>query len=189
MWPSIVKNSRASRVAVDLTTINHNGDGSVVNHAKRPPGMSKRSYLIVTVVIVLVSAPFAAFFGSMALIERQRVADAERAFLPILHLEPIILSQPVAFYRHCRYVVEFPSGCKLTDDNIGQLESLNLLPERNTLDVTIHTKNVTDASVTRLSSIKTFDLIAVDDTAITDKGIEKLREALPHAIIPTRTSN
>lgn len=151
--------------------------------------MKRRTYLIATILVVLAITPIAAFFGAMQWTARQRVADAERAFLPIIHLRPVILSQPIAFYRHCRYVVDFPPESQLTDSNISQIQSLNLLPERNTLDVTIRTRNVTDASVGILSSMKSCDLISVDDTAITDDGIEMLKSALGDAVVTRRRSN
>ena len=74
------------------------------------------------------AAPIAAFFGSMWYIDRQRVQDAEAAFRPLLSLEPLILSQPIAFRRCCHYIVEFPANCKLSDARVAELRCLNNLP-------------------------------------------------------------
>ena len=149
---------------------------------------TRSSATIALVSVVLIAVPVGVLYGSMYLKERQRVNDADPAFRPILHLRCRIVSQPVAFHRYCRYVIEFPQDCSLCDANIMELNSLNRLPNANTLDITIHTRTVTDASLPHLMALRTFDLLDVTDTCISDAGIERLRNAFPDAIVPTRSS-
>src|SRR5437764_3477465 len=122
----------------------------------------------------------------MHLIEHQRIADAEMAFAPILQLRPVILSQPLPFHRHCRYVVDFPAESKLSDENISVLKSLNRLPRRNELDLTIRTPYVTDASIPVLESLESVDLLSVDESAISDAGEDRLREKLKDRFVSLR---
>ena len=147
-----------------------------------------RTRTIASVATVLIAVPVCAFYGCMHLIERQRIHDADLAFRPILFLRCQILSQPIAFHRYCRYVVEFPPDCGLTDANIGKLQSLNRLPRENTLDITIRTPDVTNKSLPQLMSLNTFNSLDVTGTSISDDGIGKLRDAFPDAIIASRRS-
>src|SRR5262245_7251739 len=111
--------------------------------------------------IAIVLATFAAlivlsatvFFCCMQVTKRQRFSDADPAFRPLMHLRCQILSQPAAFYRYCRYVVDFPPDCELSDANVAELRSLNSLPAANTLDVTIRTTLVTNSSLPTLKEI------------------------------------
>lgn len=128
----------------------------------------------------------AAFFGLVDHVERQRVADAARAFTPLEGRGVVILSQPIALERYCRYVIEFSEPSGLADDNIARLTSLNSLPSRNTLDVVIRTPRVTDQGLPVLLSIETFDLLDVTETSISDGGIIQLRKRFPKCIIPER---
>jgi len=149
--------------------------------------MRTRTLVIAALTLaVLIAVAVGAFYGCLRLRERQRINDADHAFRPILHLRCQILSQPIAFHRHCHYVVEFPPDSPLSDANIAELRSLNQLPSRNTLDVTIHTPELTDESLPHLKAIHTFDLLDVTDTSISDNGITELRRTFPDVIIATR---
>jgi hypothetical protein len=148
----------------------------------------KRIHVLSTVAAAL-AVPAAIFFGSVAVIERQRVADAEPAFAPIEHLRPHIFSQPVAFYRSCRYVVDFPPDSDLSDENVAILTSLNRLPSANILDVTIRTRAITDASIPVLETLETADLLDVTESGISDTGIESLRVKLAGHIVSRRSTS
>ena len=143
-------------------------------------------------LLFLVSALlFASFYRGMHLIEWQRVSDAESAFRPILHLGCHISSQPIAFHRYCRYIVEFPPESRLTDANAAQLRSLNQLPSENTLDVVIQSPQVTDQSLLHLKAMHPFgrfDALDVMKSSITDAGIDELCRTFPTAIIVTRNT-
>lgn len=145
--------------------------------------------IVVNTSVVAIVASVGTFYGCMHLKERQRINDADPAFLPILHLRCQILDQPVAFCRFCNYSVLFPPDCELSDANVGELQSLNELPPRNTLDVFIQTRGLTDESLPHLKAINTFDSLDVTDTSISDKGIEELRQTFPDVSIPSRQPN
>ena len=140
-------------------------------------------------VVVLVVVGFAVFHGALVFIQRQRDADAAAAFAPIEPLGMCVFSQPIAFHRHCRYVVEFPETSRLSDDNVTGLSCLNALPEENTLDLVIATPTLTDRSLPVLKSIATLDLLDVTGTSISDGGIEELRQAFPDCIVPERKTS
>ncbi len=154
--------------------------------------MRKSSIAIIVVVLfVVTAAPIAAFFGSMWYIDRQRVQDAEAAFGPLLSLEPLILSQPIAFHRCCHYIVEFPANCKLSDARVAELWCLNNLPAGkwpagNDLDLVIKSPRVTDRSIVHLKSIQTLAALDVTGSSITDAGIEELQSALPNVYVIRR---
>ena len=150
--------------------------------------MRKRAWIVVAIVgggLGIIALMVALLIGYFHLQERQRIADADKAFRPILHLGCRILSQPYGS-RYCRYVLEFPPESQLSDENIAELESLNLLPQKNTLVVVIRTHQVTDKALPSLQAIKKFDLLVVIETAISDGGIEKLRKTFPDCDIPKR---
>lgn len=117
--------------------------------------------------------------------EQLRVRDADSAFKPLASLAPIVLSQPCGT-RYCRYVLELPAQSGLNDDNAAVLQSLNSLPTPNTLDVTISTERITDASLPVLASLRSVDLLDVTKSGVTDQGISKLQTAMPNVVIPTR---
>jgi hypothetical protein len=149
--------------------------------------MARRAtVLLISALAAVLILPPTAFFGAAKYIEHQRVADAEKAFAPLLQLRPVILSQPFPFWRHCRYVVDFPAESRLADENVSMLKSLNRLPPRNTLDVTIRTPNVTDASIPVLESLGSIDLLSVDESAISEAGEERLREKLKDRFVSLR---
>ncbi len=149
--------------------------------------MRKRSIAIVVVAVaVATAAPIAAFFGSMWYIDRQRVQDAEAAFGPLLSLEPLILSQPIAFRRCCHYIVEFPANCKLSDARVAELRCLNNLPAGNSLDLVIKSPRVTDRSIVHLKSLQTLTVLDVTGSSITDAGIAELQSALPNVTVIQR---
>jgi len=141
--------------------------------------------LAIFIIAAVVLLP-ATFYGLMHYVDHQRYMDADPAFRPILELQPVILSQPIAFCRHCRYVVDFSAESKLSDENISLLESLNRLPSRNVLDVTIRTPNVTDASIPVLENLDSIDMLAVDESAISDAGEQRLRETLEDRFVSLR---
>jgi len=140
-------------------------------------------------VVLLVVIGFAVFHGALVFIQRRRVADATAAFAPIEPLGVYILSQPIAFHRHCRYVVEFPEASRLSDDNVTELSCLNALPQENYLELWIATPGLTDRSLPVLKSIETFDVLDVTRTSISDSGIEELRQAFPDCIVPERNTS
>ena len=148
--------------------------------------MSFRNPLIIAASLLLLWAlGYGALRGYSALNEHLRIRDATPAFQPIEHLRCRILSQPVGT-RYCRYLVIFPAESALSDANMSELESLNLLPPKNTLDVVIETPAVSDESLAQLTSIHTFDLLDVTKSSISDEGIESLRRTMPHAQVNTR---
>src|SRR5688500_2496412 len=118
-------------------------------------------------------------------IEQQRFNHADPAFRPLLSLNCHIWSQPVAFHRYCRYVLEFPPESGLSDDNVIQLQFLNHLPRENQLEVIILTR-LTDRSLPRLKAINTLDLLDVTRTEISDDGINALKAAFPDVNVPAR---
>jgi hypothetical protein len=144
--------------------------------------------IVALISVTVIAAPVGTFYSCMHLKERQRINDADPAFRPLLHLRCQVWSQPIAFHRYCRYVVEFPPDCDLSDATVAELRSLNRLPAENTLDVTIHTRTITDEALPHLKAIDTFDLLDVTGTSISDAGIQQLRKTRPDAIVPTRNS-
>ena len=146
----------------------------------------RKSLRIALILFLLIVASVGVFYGYMHLREFQRVGDAELAFRPILPLGCRIHAQPVALHRYCHYVVEFPPDCLLTDITAKDLRSLNRLPQHNTLDVTIHTRKLTNESLPYLKAVRTFDLLDVTQTSISDDGIQELRQTFPDCVIPTR---
>ena len=106
---------------------------------------------------------------------------------PLEQLEPVLLSQPFGS-RYCRYVLDFPPESRLTDENADLLKSLNFLPQKNTLDVTVRTERLTDSSVPILGSLRSIDLLDVTETAISDDGIARLQSLMPSALVPARRS-
>ncbi|NLY02747.1 MAG: hypothetical protein GXY83_42380 [Rhodopirellula sp.] len=143
---------------------------------------------LVALAAALVATPVLAFmglYGYACYQDALRIQDAAPAFDPLEQIKPILLSQPFGS-RYCRYVVDFPPESLLNDDNVDLLRSLNLLPEQNTLDVTIRTERITDASLSVLASLGSIDLLDVTETAITDEGIAQLQSVMPSAIVPTR---
>jgi len=162
------------------------GEGPV-NHSVNESKMRARSVVVLFVVLtLLILAPVGGFFGALWYIDRERVQDAGRAFDPILPLHPLILSQPIAFHRYCRYVVEFPSGCELCDARVAELTCLNSLPAESVLDVVIETPAVTDRSLACLKTINTFTTLDVTKTSISDEGIADLSSALPNVTVIRR---
>jgi len=156
------------------------------NHWAKIVGMSKRVITIVGLVVLVPILAVAAFSGTMHYIERQRIADAILAFRPIERPGVLILSQPIAFHRYCRYVLEFGHDADISDDNIDELTSLNSLPPQNTLDVVIKSPDVTDKSLPVLLSLATVDVLDVTATSISDAGISQLREGSSKCIVPER---
>lgn len=146
--------------------------------------MRKRS--VVIVVLVVVAATFVAFFGSMWYVECQRIRDADPAFRPLLSLDPLISSQPIAFQRQCRYVIEFGSNSKLSDARVGELACLNQLPVGNWLELVIETPKVTDRSVAHLKLTHTLMVLDVAKSSISNEGISDLRNALPAVTVVQR---
>lgn len=147
---------------------------------------TRTSTIVVVTLLVAVVASAGTFFGCMYFKERQRIEDADRAFLPIVHLGCYTLSHPVAFCRYDDYCLEFPPDCELSDANADELRSLNRLPPRNGLFVRIHARGLTDESLPYLKAIRTFDSLDVTNTSISDEGIEELRRTLPDVDIPSR---
>lgn len=119
-------------------------------------------------------------------IERQRIQDASPAFDPLLKLHAGMFSNPVPFARYVHYYLEFEDSSELSDENISILESLNQLPDQNELGVWINTRKVTDASLPALLKVRTFDILDVTDSAISNEGIEKLARGLPEANVVRR---
>ena len=147
---------------------------------------ARRIVIVLLVLFVLISVPIGGFFGTILFIEHLRVQDADPAFKPLVPLGATVLCNPVAFYRHCHYIVIFPDGCGLSDASIDGLASLDKLPHGNYLDLFIQTRQVTDASVPRLKAICRIDGLNVVDTSISDRGIEQLKASLPNANVVQR---
>ena len=124
--------------------------------------------------------------ASMFYIEHLRVLDAAPAIEPLLHLRPLILSQPIAFRRMCHYQIEFDSNSRLRDEVISDLMSLNHLPSANSLDLIILTPKVTDKALPTLLRMTTVDILDVRESAISDKGIAQLTQALTKTSVLTR---
>lgn len=140
---------------------------------------------VVFAIGVVALLPAGGFYGCIALNEHLRIRDAEPAFQSLTSLGCHIYSQPTGS-RYCRYLVIFPEGTGLSDDNIDDLAPLNRLPANNFLDVVIETDNVTDRSVDSLASIKTIDLLVVVDSGISDTGIEDLKQRMPDTWVNSR---
>jgi hypothetical protein len=152
--------------------------------------MSWRAGVILALAVLGIPiAGLAGLFGTAAYIEAQRVRDADPAFRPLLALGPCILSNPFGLNRYCCYLVEFTPDSGLTDANIAELDCLNQLPEENELTLTIATPRVTDASLSRLKAIRTLDYLDVTQSAITDDGVEELRQALPSVTVLRRAAS
>ncbi len=136
-------------------------------------------------LLALLILPYAGLMGYVGYQERLRIQDAIPAFEPIEKLQPEFFSQPFG-QRYCRYLIDFRAESLLSDANVDMLQSLNKLPEQNTLDISIRTARITDASLPVLASLRTLDSLDVTETALTDAGIEKLQSMLPTATIPSR---
>ena len=122
------------------------------------------------IFLYVVLAPFA---------ERRR--HAERAFGPLKDLSPLILDNAFGVY-----MVEFSPSSQLTDDNASRLLQLNELPAKYELTLTLSTMRITDASIPRLSELKSVDQLVVVDSGITDTGIADLEAALPGTYVTLR---
>lgn len=148
--------------------------------------MRKRTVFLVVLLILVVVTPILAMVWFGVLIDRQRGSDAASAFAPIESLGGVVWTQAIPFERYSHYVVEFPPDARLSDENVSRLASLNMLPEKNTLDVLLKTPKVTDKSVPQLKELRTADGLDVTQTSISDRGIAELRQALPHATVKER---
>ncbi|MHB1035038.1 MAG: hypothetical protein ACYC35_10185 [Pirellulales bacterium] len=140
--------------------------------------MTSTLVLVASALVVVPVLALSGFYAYAWYQDSLRIADAAPAFEPLEPLKPVLLSQPFGS-RYCRYLLDFPPDSPLTDDNVAVLQSLNLLPQQNTLDVTVRTKRVTDASVRALASLRSVDLLDVTETAITDDGIARLQVQMP----------
>jgi len=134
---------------------------------------------------VFVLLPVVGMYGCMALNVHLRIRDAEPAFQPIMSLGCQIYSQPTVS-RYCRYVVIFPEGTLLSDDNVQELAPLNRLPVENSLDIVVETENITDQAIDSIASIKTIDFLEVKDSSITDDGIQELKRKMPDTFVNSR---
>lgn len=149
--------------------------------------MTRRSNSICFLLcLVLLAGSIGFVYFHIKRVERQRISDAEAAFLPVERLGCLILSNPVAFERYCNYIVEFPTSSRLTDSNADTLLSLNRLPSANRLEVIIRTPKVTDKSLSVLKSITVFDALDVRESSISDDGIQELRRAFPNVYVLKR---
>jgi hypothetical protein len=149
---------------------------------------SLKKWLIgLAIIALLVAIAIGVAFWRAESIERHRVADATLAFKPLEKaLGCEILSSPTPFNRYCNYIVMFPPGSLLSDDNVKKLQSLTLLPKDNWLEVEISTLNITDAAIPILSELSNLKSLDVTKSAITDEGIEHLQQALAHTQVIKR---
>ena len=146
----------------------------------------KAKMVLVAALVAMPALTFLGLYGYGCYQDALRIQDAAPAFDPLEQLNPVLLSQPVFGSRYCRYVLDFPADSLLTDDNAGLLKSLNLLPQENTLDVTVRTERITDASVRIFASLRSVDLLDVTETAITEDGIAQLQGLMPSAMVSAR---
>lgn len=152
--------------------------------------MRDKTYWIASALIVAtIACAGAGFFGLQSWVDRLRVRDATPAFEPLTPLNCEILSQPIAFRRHCRYLIEFSSDSSLDDSNAMTLECLNHLPVGNELDVVISTAQVTDAAIPALLLVGSIDILDVTRSGISDAGIERLQQGLSHTEVLKRKSH
>ena len=122
------------------------------------------------VMLYKVFAPFAA-----------RSRDADRAFVPLLDLNPAILDNAFGVY-----IVEFNAKSGLTDDNAARLLQLNELPSKYDLTLVIKTNKITDVAIPVLAELTSADLLIAEDSGITDSGIAELDTLLPRTRVPAR---
>jgi hypothetical protein len=149
--------------------------------------MNRRTIVLTVLGLASVAALAAtAIFGAKLFVERQRFQDADPAFRPLAHLNARILCNPIAFHRYCYFLVDFGPDSALCDANAGDLASLNKLPAKYELRVTIRTHRISDQALPTLLEIDTFDLLDVTETTISNSGIEQLRARFPQAIILKR---
>ena len=77
----------------------------------------------------------------------------------------------------------------LSDENVSILKSVIRLPPRNELDLTIRTPAVTDASIPVLETLESVDILMVDESGISDTGMQRLREKLKDRLVSLRRKN
>jgi hypothetical protein len=146
----------------------------------------RKTAVLAAILLIVILVPIAGFFGAIWYVERQRVQDADPALKPLAPLGVYVLENPIAFNRYCCYIATFPPEANLSDTNVTELACLNKLPHRNRLDLSIQTRNVTDASLPYLKMINKLDSIDVTQTSISDKGIAELKIAFPKSYILER---
>jgi hypothetical protein len=145
-----------------------------------------RVSIVIGILLLVLVVPIVGIFVGGNWVERQRIADADPAFRPLIPLHCEINDSPGPFGRYCLYVVQFTPKSKLTYGNVSTLESLNLLPPKNTLCVYMTTPEIDDSALTVLKSLRTVDSLDVTGTRISDDGIQQLKEALPECDVVTR---
>ena len=143
-------------------------------------------YGAIVALVAAVVLPVAALVGSCGVIEYQRQQEAAQAFEPIAEIGGRVFSAPLAFHRHCKYIVEFPAESHLTDENASVLANLNSLSSQNIVDLVIESREVTDESIPHLKAITALDRLVVTDTSISNPGIEELAKALPSCYVGKR---
>lgn len=111
----------------------------------------------------------------------ERSRDADRAFVPLLDLNPGILDNAFGVY-----IVEFDAKSALTDDNASRLLQLNELPSKYDLTLVIKTNKITDVAIPVLAKLTSADLIVTEDSGMTDSGIAELNTLLPSTRVPAR---
>jgi hypothetical protein len=111
----------------------------------------------------------------------ERKRDADRAFVPLLDLNPGIWDNAFGVY-----VIEFHAKSGLSDDNASRLLQLNELPSKYDLTLVLETNKITDVSIPVLAKLISTDLIIAADSGITDSGIAKLDTLLPKTLVPAR---
>lgn len=128
-------------------------------------------------VIACIAVVYFHFFSPVA----RRTAIAKLAFLPLIHLDPIILDNGFGVSH-----VKFESDSKLSDKNSEELLVLNKVPDKYDLTLWLMNSNITDASIRILTQLKTTDAIILQGTGITEEGIAQLASNNPNLKIFTQ---
>jgi hypothetical protein len=82
--------------------------------------------------------------------------------------------------------VTFADTARLDDTTMSKLSSLNALPEGSFVHLTIESRNVTDASLESLKTLRGVGWLDVTDTAISDNGLRALASAFPGCDVKLR---
>lgn len=143
--------------------------------------LRRRLILAVAVVSLLAIVGFCVMLYKALAPFAERRRDADRAFVPLLDMNPGILDNAFGVY-----IVEFHAKSGLTDDNASRLLQLNELPSKYDLTLVLNTSKITDVSIPVLAKLTSTDLIIAEDSGITDSGIAELGTLLPKARVPAR---
>ena len=109
---------------------------------------------------------------------RERGEHELNAIHPLEQLRPEYLHNGFGVY-----ILTFNETSQLRDANATELLTLNRLPSKYDLTLTIATPEITDASVDVLASFKTVDKLHVERSSLSRDAIRRLSRELPAGVL------